>query len=1226
DFPAPLGVKLSGSGPVDDWRGQINLDLGDTRLATTDLTLQLRPDQLAMTADSRVTPAPVLPKAFQPIEQHLQTIDLHLTTSMGPDLDKMHLDDLLLQSDLGTLKFQADTNLQTKTVHGSGFVHIPELNILQPLMGQDISGDARLDIRAKGPWSKPDLQLQAQGQELVFNTLHTQEAGLSLRPDLSISEDGKSKHLQLTGELQATSLFQEQALLLPGPLQATFHTGLDVDSRQVHLKSFRLNLPGMETTLHGQAEATGPFQAEITCTIDDVQNLPQFQDLALHSGAELNSSLRGNWREGRLNNEVGIMVSDLSGLPPQAADVLGSQVSLQAQTDLSPENILTMNSLIIKGERIDLQAQAELDVKTMSLQGTWKVRGPDLKVVKGLGLSGLIAVDGHVHGTVQDVNASLDLSIKELTAPGLKPSTLQAGFQGQVQAQKTKVDGALHLNLKNKHQDIQLLSGLQLSPDLLTLPDLQLTAPMTKLQAAMDYHIQEGVLRSDIDLEIQDLQWLQDFTPHAVQGGLSLAAEVDGPISSPNISAQGEINNLQVAEVKGEHLHFQAAIADLQTMQGRLEAQATNILLGSNRINRLHIQAQGDQGQAEAEMDLTGHLGHDVEVKTKALIRRENEVIRIALPQGRGHFAEMPFSWDEPFQATQSGDDVQLVWPGLHLGPGTLQLRAGTEKNAVHGTLQVNELDLAQLPLPAKWALNGTTDMQVNLSGTRTDPDLNFTLHAQKLQSQAGITQDLPFIDVQSAGKVSSREAQAQLSVQGGPEIDLTAELNLPLDLSLQPFQFQLGNSVSGQSQGRADLGHVFSSLPMDGQDVSGLLAWDISCSGSLPLPQVQGKIQLTDGKFENYQSGTLLQKLEGGIELQGNRAQIVRLQATDGEEGRIQASGDIRFDPGQDMTYALKAHMEKATLLRMEAATAAISGEIELQGNASGAAIQGDLKAFPVNVGIPDPAPSGLEGLTIISSEDASLPPDPENGLQPPSFAQNTTLDIHITIPGGLFIRGRGLDSEWEGDLRIQGPADKPLISGYVVVKRGHLNLLTKRFALDQGRVTFMAKHPPEPELDLTASTSANDLVAKVHITGRATEPSIELSSDPAMPRDEILARILFDRKLSQITPLQAVKLALAVRTLTSGGNGGLMSSLRQHVGLDELTIDSDPESSDTPGVTVGAGKYLNENVYFKVEKGLEGNDGRVVVNIRLTPGISLESRAGSEHQGMYITWSHSY
>jgi translocation and assembly module TamB len=312
-----------------------------------------------------------------------------------------------------------------------------------------------------------------------------------------------------------------------------------------------------------------------------------------------------------------------------------------------------------------------------------------------------------------------------------------------------------------------------------------------------------------------------------------------------------------------------------------------------------------------------------------------------------------------------------------------------------------------------------------------------------------------------------------------------------------------------------------------------------------------------------------------------------------------------------------------------METATATLSGEIDLQGTSSGADITGDLKAFPIEIGLPDPAPAGLEGLTIVHAGEQHTSEQDGKSQDPPSFAQNTNLDLQVNIPGGCFVRGRGLDSEWEGDLHIRGPAAQPRISGYVAIVRGHLNLLTKRFTLDEGRITFLSQFPPQPELDLTALTSARDLQARIHITGPATEPSLTLSSEPALPRDEILARMLFNRDLSQITPVQAVKLALAVRTLTSGGNGGLMTSLRQNMGLDELIIDTqqtDTDSDDSSQVTVGAGKYLRENIYFKVEKGLEEDTGRATVNIQLTPRFSVESTAGSEHQGLYISWSYSY
>ena len=1226
-FPAPLGLKLSGAGPLDKWEGQLDVDLGHKPLVTTGMTLQYSSGQLKASADSQITPARILPQAIKPLQNQLQNIDLHLRATLGTDLEHIELHDFRLQSDLATVVFQAQTDLKAQTLVGSGSVQVPELVSLQPLFGQDLSGAAQLDITANGPWNQPDLVLTSQGRGLALGNLHIQQADFILRPKLTRSESGAPEYLLVRGELEASPLYQDSDLLLPGPLQGTFRTALDVVRRQIDLKTFQFNLPGVVTSLQGQAEANGPFHFQIAGQIDDVHALPQLSHFTLHSGVDLNSSVRGNWRQGQMKNDLQIILSQLRGLPQPASEILGSQVSIQASSQLSPQKILSLNSLRIQGKHTEIRAQAGMDLNSNNLHAQWNVQGPNLAVLKRSDLSGQIAADGDLKGTVQDFKVALDLEVKEFTAPELKPCTLRTGFQGRIQPQKTEVDGAFNLGLKKDTRTIQVLTGVTFNRELLVLPDLELRAPMTELTATIKYQVQKGIVDSDLMLEIEDTQWMQTFTPHEVLGGLSLAADISGPLSNLRLSVQGKSNDLQAAEFKVNQLDFLAEIDDMQTIQGRVEAEATNIHWGQNRIRRLQLQARGDQGRAQAHLDLAGHIGHDVKLQTEAQIRRQHDLIQVILPQGQGNFADLPFSWTQPFQAEMSQNDVAISWPSLNLGRGTLQIKGSTENKAVQGSLQIKGMDLAQWPLPTQWALNGRTDMKAQLSGTRAAPDLQFNVQVRDLTSQAGQTQDLPPIHIQGAGRLGSEQMQAQSSVQAGPGLDLQARLQLPLDFSLHPFQFQIGNTVSGQTQGRADLGQIFASLPVDGQDVSGHLSWDMSCSGPLPLPQLHGRAQLTKGEFELFQTGTLLRKIEGVIELHGDRAEIVRFQATDGEQGSVQASGDIAFGLDQEPTYTLQASLDQSTLIRMEVATGAISGDIKLKGNGNEASVQGNLKAFPINVGIPDPSPSGLEGLNIISVQDTPATPDAKDSQkQSPSLAQNTTLDIHVQIPGGLFVRGRGLDSEWTGDLHIQGTANRPLIAGHVAIKRGHLNLLTKRFTLDQGRVTFLSKHPPEPELDLTASTSAKDLLAKVHITGKATEPSLQLSSDPALPRDEILARILFNRQLSQITPLQAVKLALAVRTLTSGGNGGVMGSLRQHMGLDELSIDTDPQSSAGPGVTVGAGKYLNEDVYFKVEKGLEENDGRVVVNIRLTPRISIETQAGSEHQGMFISWSYSY
>ncbi|MDQ3582907.1 MAG: translocation/assembly module TamB domain-containing protein, partial [Pseudomonadota bacterium] len=37
--------------------------------------------------------------------------------------------------------------------------------------------------------------------------------------------------------------------------------------------------------------------------------------------------------------------------------------------------------------------------------------------------------------------------------------------------------------------------------------------------------------------------------------------------------------------------------------------------------------------------------------------------------------------------------------------------------------------------------------------------------------------------------------------------------------------------------------------------------------------------------------------------------------------------------------------------------------------------------------------------------------------------------LDIKVDMPEKLYVRGRGLDSEWHGNIEVTGTADDPLV-----------------------------------------------------------------------------------------------------------------------------------------------------------------------------------------------------
>src|SRR5690606_38267973 len=64
--------------------------------------------------------------------------------------------------------------------------------------------------------------------------------------------------------------------------------------------------------------------------------------------------------------------------------------------------------------------------------------------------------------------------------------------------------------------------------------------------------------------------------------------------------------------------------------------------------------------------------------------------------------------------------------------------------------------------------------------------------------------------------------------------------------------------------------------------------------------------------------------------------------------------------------------------------------------------------------------------------------------------------LDLQIVARNGIFVRGRGLDAELGGSVRIAGPVnDVQPIGGFELI-RGRLAILGKRIVFDRGQVTL--------------------------------------------------------------------------------------------------------------------------------------------------------------------------
>jgi translocation and assembly module TamB len=233
--------------------------------------------------------------------------------------------------------------------------------------------------------------------------------------------------------------------------------------------------------------------------------------------------------------------------------------------------------------------------------------------------------------------------------------------------------------------------------------------------------------------------------------------------------------------------------------------------------------------------------------------------------------------------------------------------------------------------------------------------------------------------------------------------------------------------------------------------------------------------------------------------------------------------------------------------------------------------------------------------------------------------------LDVVVGIPGQLFVRGRGLESEWEGELQVAGTASEPSVAGELRVRRGFFDFIDQRFQLADSTIEFTGDSPPDPILNIVARAEAGDLTAIVRVTGPASAPEFAFESEPSLPQDEVLSRLLFNRPVSEIGPVQAAQLAFAVNRLRGGGGLDVLGEIRSRLGVD--TLDVVTGSGPQDGASVRAGRYLSDDVFLELEQGMGQQTSRARVEVEILPNVSVEADTGADaRSGIGLRWRFDY
>ena len=511
-------------------------------------------------------------------------------------------------------------------------------------------------------------------------------------------------------------------------------------------------------------------------------------------------------------------------------------------------------------------------------------------------------------------------------------------------------------------------------------------------------------------------------------------------------------------------------------------------------------------------------------------------------------------------------------------------------------------------PFVPQLAPEGTISANAELSGTLNDPQGTITMQGRGLRPRRYPTGVMPAsLDARAEFRQHRMSLNADIATGTLTKISVTGDVSLEADPALDL-------AITGEGQ----LSLFNAALSAEGRNLQGQVSLNASVGGRASAPRLSGRVTLAKGEVTDVQRGLRIQDVSMTAEGAGDRIRITGFSSRAGE-GTITGNGTIDLSKA-DLPIDVSLTARNARPLVSDRLTATTDANLKLSGAVRGQVLlAGNIDVTRGEITLPEKVPPTVVVLDVRRPGVESM----QSSEDTESAFADMRYDLTVSSRGRVFVRGRGIEAELEGTIMIRGSAGTPQITGGFELRRGTFTVASRTFVLTTGRVTFDGagiRNRIDPVLDLAAENSSGGITAKVAITGYASAPKIELSSTPPMPSDEILARMLFQRSASQLSPFQLAQIAEIAVSLASGGSGfDPLGSIRRTLGLSRLSIGSTSTTTPTgstggtgtqgqatSNTTVEAGTYVLRNVYVGARQGLEGGT-QAEVQVDLTNRLKV-------------------
>lgn len=1146
-----VAIRLTGDGPLSEWTGRLSASLDGSEM----LRIDGRHD--------------------------LSTNGLHTIALNGGGTF-----DALMPPQLRPL-FAGETGIDVVAAFdGTDMVRIEKGSISTGAMTLGASGT----VSARG---KNDLDVKLAGKDGPIDFRWPLADG-----DARVLIDGAD--ISLTGEATAAALEASASVVsaeLPAGRVENIRLSAKSDAFNVASQSGRIDATletGMTTFANPDVDRTVKGPAKLVATLDVSPSAIAFDPATLES-ASIGGTLSGSYGLESREADVTFRLFALPAvLPPALAGKFDTTIAMDGRLQLAGDGALDLSGLQVKSGTLETAGNVSLDNGNLEAALTGKV----LNLGKLLAdAAGEAEFELSATGPVQGLDVSAKVTSSGATLSGRTLSDLVVTLTGKAVADSPS--GELTATGALDGQPINVRSNITSEGGRISIPVIEAEIGPNTLKGSLALapnFMPDGTIR----FNFPDLGLLAAMAGQQAAGDLSGLVEIATTNGKTSATVQASGSAIRRDTVSITKPAVDLDIADLATAAITGTVRAERVASGENRIEALKLDFSRE-GQSTG-FDLSGRLD-DAPLVTRGKVLQRDGGLDVAL---------------EALEAAPRRIALKLAKPatiGVTNGVATLDaltIQAGRGSVAVSGRAgETLDLSLRLNALPAALVNNfaaglgaeGSISGTVTVKGRAAAPVVNYALDWDGAQTSQTRGAGLGALNINAKGEFANNQVRLDTVLSGGGGLSFRGGGTVGIG-GATPLGLKFNGTVPfGLLQGQ---------LSAQGLVLTGNANVDVSIGGTAAAPSVTGSITAGGARLVDVRRNLAVENLTIRVTMDGRQAVIETVSGKLASGGQLSASGRVGIDPASGFPVDVAIKLSDITYVDGTLVTANVTGDLTLKGPVAALALGGKVRINKANVTIPQKLPASLSEIDIkhrnapadVKRMTADVKRDQGSGG---GASSGIALDLTIEAPGQLFVRGRGINAELGGNLKITGTTSSPVVSGGFELERGRMEILTRRLDFTSAHIGFAGGLVPT--VNLVAGSSAGTTEITVTVAGVASNPTVTFASSPALPQDEILAQLIFNRSMSNLSAVQIAQLASAASQLAGGSSTGLLDSLRSKLGVDDLDITTDAEGR----AAVSAGKYLNERTYIELKQDPETNGAKAVINLDVGRGLKLRGEAGS-------------